>query len=81
MALVAVVLVEKVTGVQGTGDKVRLGSVPWFCVTSSFTRGRKSAECKWSMIYPPKGKAWEELVESLRLVGSCSEKGLVTKGN
>ena len=33
---------EKVTGVQGTDDKVRPDSVPWFCAISPFTRGQES---------------------------------------
>lgn len=43
-------------------------------------RAEITAEDKQSTIQPPKGKAWEELVESLRLVGWCPQKGYRHKG-
>lgn len=41
-ANLALVLVEQVTGVRGASDKVKCGSVPWFCAISPFSRGRES---------------------------------------
>lgn len=37
-------------------------------------RTRITAEDKWNMTQPPKGRFWKELVDSLGPVGWCSEK-------